>query len=106
MGPGIATEFWQNVGPCTDIVCYTVVTAIIDGAVVTEFQASEGKTGFIFGRTLRFSTVAFEFIFPLTETSQLIVDLGFTFEAKTGISSITIICIIRGEVVLGINFPV
>ncbi len=55
---------------------------------------------------MRFSAVAFEFIFPLTETSQLIVDLGFTFEAKTGISSITIICIVRGKVVLGINFPV
>ncbi|CUQ95613.1 hypothetical protein BBPAJBFB_004207 [Escherichia coli] len=106
LSPSVTTEFWQDVSPRTDVVCYTVVTAVIDGAVVTEFQASEGKTGFIFGGTLRFSAVAFEFIFPLTETSQLIVDLGFTFEAKTGISSITIICIIRGEVVLSINFPV
>ena len=85
---------------------YLGARAVIDGAVITKFQACKCKTGFVFGRTLRFSTVAFEFIFPLTETSQLIVDLGFTFEAKTGISSITIICIIRGEVVLGINFPV
>ena len=30
LGPGIATEFWQNVSPRTDVVCYTVVTAVID----------------------------------------------------------------------------
>ncbi len=64
------------------------------------------QDGFCLWRNLRFSAVAFEFIFPLTETSQLIVDLGFAFEAQTNISSITIICIVRGKVVLGINFPV
>ncbi|SRN47759.1 Uncharacterised protein [Shigella flexneri] len=55
---------------------------------------------------MRFSTVAFEFIFPLTETSQLIVDLSFAFEAQTNISCVAIICIVRREVVLSINFSV
>lgn len=100
----VIIEFWQDVSLCIDVVCYIVVMVVIDGVVVIEFQVSEGKMGFIFGGILRFSVVVFEFIFLLIEISQLIVDLGFIFEVKMGISSIIIICIIRGEVVFSINF--
>lgn len=68
LSPGIATKLWQNVGPCADVVSNAVVTTVVERTVVSEFQTSKRQTGFVFVSALAFSTVAFEFIFPLAKT--------------------------------------
>ena len=106
LGPGIATELWQDVGPCADVVSYAVVTTVVERTVFSEFQTSECQTGFIFVGTLIFRTVAFKFIFPLTETNQLVVDLSFAFEAQTRVSFVAIVAVIIREVMQTNSFPV
>lgn len=68
LSPGIATELWQNVGPCADVISNAVVTTVVERTVVSEFQTSKRQTGFVFVSALAFSTVAFELIFPLAKT--------------------------------------
>lgn len=106
LSPGIATELWQNVGPCADVVSNAVVTTVVERTVFSEFQTSECQTGFVFVGTFRFSTVAFEFIFPLAKTNQLVIDLRFAFKAQTRVSFVTITSVIIREIMLSVNFTV
>ena len=106
LGPGITTKLRQDVGPCADVVSYAVVTTVVERTVFSEFQASECQTGFVCFGTLAFGTVAFEFIFPLTKTNQLVVDLSFAFEAQTCVGFVAIAAGVVREVMLSVNFTV
>lgn len=46
VGVSIATELWQHIGPAFHVVQYAVVTAVVEGAVVSEFQTGKAQTGF------------------------------------------------------------
>jgi hypothetical protein len=106
LGPGIATELWQNVSPCADVVSNTVVTTVVERTEFVEFQTCECQTGFVAVRTLRFRTVAFELIFPLAVTGQLVVDLSFTFEAQTNVGFVAVVARIIREIVQTCYFTV
>lgn len=78
----IATELWQHIGPAFHVVQYAVVTAVVEGAVVSEFQTGKAQTGFGAFGALRLGVVGLNVVFPLAVTGQLVSNLGFTFEAK------------------------
>ena len=101
---GITTEFWQYVGPRSNIVNNAVVTTIVKRTNVLEFQTSECHTGP--GTIVTFRFVTLNLIFPLTITGQLISNLSFTFEAKTHVGLIAIFRVVIGEIVQAVNFTV
>lgn len=101
---GITTEFWQYVGPGSNIVNNAVVTTIVKRTNVLEFQTSECHTGP--GTIVTFRFVTLNLIFPLTITGQLISNLSFTFEAKTHVGLVAIFRVVIGEIVQAVNFTV
>ena len=101
---GIATEFWQYVGPGSYVVDNAVVTTIVERTNVLEFQTSECHTGP--GTIVTFRFVTLNLIFPLTITGQLISNLSFTFETKTHVGLVAIFRVVIGEVVQAVNFTV
>ena len=106
LGPGIATELWQNVSPCADVVSNTVVTTVVERTELIEFQTCKRQTRFVTVRTLSFRAVALELIFPLAVTGHLVVDLRFAFEAQTNVGFVAVVvCFIR-EIVQTCHFTV
>ncbi|AHY12723.1 hypothetical protein CFNIH1_14715 [Citrobacter freundii CFNIH1] len=44
---GITTEFWQHIGVTQRIVYDAVVTTVVEGARVAEFQTGKRQTSFV-----------------------------------------------------------
>ncbi len=44
---GVATELREHIGDADCIIDQTVVTTVVEGACVTEFQTCECQTGFV-----------------------------------------------------------
>ncbi|CCJ76076.1 hypothetical protein BN135_1140 [Cronobacter muytjensii 530] len=99
---GVAAEFRQNVGPGGHVVDNAVVTAVVERTCVAEFQTCERHTGP--GLVVAFRGVALDLVFPLAVTGDLIIYLGFAFEADTHVGLIAIIAVVVREVVLSVHF--
>ncbi len=99
---GVAAELRQNIGPGGHIIGYAVVTTIIEGTCVSEFQTRKRHTRP--GVVAAFSLVALNLIFPLAITGQLIVNLRFAFEADTHVGLVAVAAFVVREVVQAINF--
>src|SRR5690606_15609797 len=104
---GVAAELRQHIGDADCVIDQTVVTTVVEGACVTKFQTCECQTGFVAVLCIAtFRVVTLEVVFPLTVTSQLIVDLSFTFEAQTRVSVVAIVARVIREVMQANCFPV
>ena len=86
---GVATEFWQYVGPGSYVVNNAVVTTVVERTYILEFQTCECHTGpgvfFVV-----FRGIALDLIFPLAVTGQLVSNLSFAFETKTYIGLVAV----------------
>ena len=85
---GVATEFWQYVGPGSYVINNAVVTTVVERTHILEFQTCECHTGP--GVVFVFSAVALDLIFPLAVTGQLVSNLSFAFETKTYIGLVAV----------------
>ena len=101
---GVATEFWQYVGPGSYVVNNAVVTTVVERTYILEFQTCECHTGP--GVVFVFSAVALNLIFPLAVTGQLVSNLSFTFEAKTHVGLVAIYIFVVREIVQAVYFTV
>ncbi|CCK05549.1 hypothetical protein BN128_2309 [Cronobacter sakazakii 696] len=103
-GVRVVTEFRDHIGVRTHVIQDAVVTTVIDGAQIGEFQARKSQTGFGGAvRAVAFHTVSGNLIFPLAETGQLIVNLGRAFEAQTDIRLITVYSVVIAHIMFGFN---
>ena len=103
----VATELWQHIGDADCIINQAIVTAVVEGTCITEFQTCERQTGFVTCLSIgAFRVVTLEVVFPLTIAGQLVVDFGFAFEAQTSIGLVAIVAVIIREVMQTNCFPV
>ena len=104
-GVGVATELRQHIGPAFHVVQDTVVTTVIEGAVVTHFYTGEGQTRP--GLIIRpFRVIGLNVVFPLRIAGHRVVDLRFTLETQTHIGLIAVSTFVIGKVVQTIYFSV